>query len=228
MKAASCPVIRLVHRPVSRYGSAMIRISSRPLLATALLLSACSSPDDRSSPLHTDPDPQVAFMERLSDLCGQAFAGRLVSDDAADAEIAAERLVMHVADCAPDRIRIPFHVGDDRSRTWVISDTGTALLLKHDHRHADGSADVVSQYGGETADPGSATRQEFPVDAESIALFEREGLAASVTNVWAMEVDDTRFAYELRRPAGENERFFRAEFDLTEPVETPPRAWGSE
>ncbi|WP_246263151.1 hypothetical protein [Parasphingopyxis algicola] len=217
----------LVHRTASRYGSAMIRILPLPLLA-ALLLAGCSSPDDRAAPLEADPDPQVAFMERLSELCGQAFAGQLVSDDPADAEIAAERLVMHVADCAPDRIRIPFHVGDDRSRTWVITDTGTGLLLKHDHRHADGSEDAVTQYGGETDDPGNATRQEFPVDAESIALFEREGLTASVANVWAMEADDARFAYELRRPAGENERFFRVEFDLTAPVETPPAAWGSE
>jgi hypothetical protein len=27
---------------------------------------------------------------------------------------------MHVRDCGPDSIRIPFHVGADRSRTWLI------------------------------------------------------------------------------------------------------------
>ncbi|MEO1169697.1 MAG: hypothetical protein AAFW97_13400 [Pseudomonadota bacterium] len=206
----------------------MVRTIPICLLAATAMLAACSSPETEGTPLEADPDPQVAFMERLSELCGQSFAGELVSDDEADADIAGQPLVMHVADCAPDRIRIPFHVGEDRSRTWVLTDTGTGILLKHDHRHEDGSEDVITQYGGETAAPGTAMRQEFPVDDESIALFEREGLSASVTNVWAMEVDDARFAYELRRPEGENERFFRVEFDLSEPVDTPPPAWGSE
>jgi len=204
------------------------RRGSLSLLAAsaALIFTACSTPE--TVPTEADTDPQIAFMENLTALCDQGFAGQLVSTDAADADIAAESLIMHVASCAPDQIRIPFHVGDDRSRTWVITDTGTGLQLKHDHRHEDGSEDAVTQYGGDTADLGSATRQEFPVDAESIALFEREGLAVSVTNVWSVEVDDTTFAYELRRPAGENERFFRVEFDLTEPVDPPPPAWGSE
>jgi hypothetical protein len=212
----------------SSFVHAAPRRASFPFLAAsaALLFAACSQPTVETA--EADADPQIVFMENLSALCGQAFAGRLVSNDEADADIAAEPLVMHVASCAPDQIRILFHVGEDRSRTWVISDTGTGLLLKHDHRHEDGSEDAVTQYGGDTAEPGSATRQEFPVDAESITLFEREGLAASVTNIWAVEVDDSIFAYELRRPEGENERFFRVEFDLTEPVELPPPAWGSE
>lgn len=204
----------------------MIRTAPSLLVVAMLALAACSSPD--SVPSEPGSDPQLQFIERLSALCGQAFAGRLVSNDEADAAIAAQPLVMHIVSCDPDQIRIPFHVGEDRSRTWVITDTGTGLLLKHDHRHEDGSEDAVTQYGGETADPGDANRQEFPVDAESIALFEREGLSASVTNVWAMEINETLFAYELRRPEGEHERFFRVEFDLTEPVARPPAAWGSE
>jgi hypothetical protein len=106
-----------------------------------------------------------------------------------------------------------------------VSRTGGGLRLKHDHRHADGSPDVLTQYGGDTRTPGTATRQEFPVDAESIALFEREGSQASVTNTWAMEmVPGQRFAYELSRPGG---RLFRVEFDLRTPVAPPPPPWGS-
>ena len=67
-------------------------------------------------------------------------------------------------------------------------------------------------------------RAEFPVDAYSIDMFQREGLTASVTNVWAMEITDNMFAYELSR---EN-RFFRVEFDLTEPVPAPPAPWGAD
>ncbi len=170
--------------------------------------------------------PHDAFLARLQALCGQAFEGRVVTSDAADRDMAGQRLVMHVADCSDDRVRIPFHVGEDRSRTWVISRTAQGLRLKHDHRHADGSEDLLTQYGGDTATPGTASRQDFPVDAESIALFRREGRDVSVTNIWAVEVTDGLFAYELRRPPGPNARHFRVEFDLTRPVATPPLPWG--
>ena len=54
-------------------------------------------------------------------------------------------LVMHVRDCRAERIRIPFMVGDNRSRTWVLTRQGDRIELKHDHRHEDGSADTVTQ-----------------------------------------------------------------------------------
>jgi hypothetical protein len=120
-------------------------------------------------------------------------------------------------------LRIPFHVGEDRSRTWVITRTGTGLRLKHDHRHEDGSEDVLTQYGGDTVGPGTARRQEFPADQHSKDLFVRENIPQSTTNIWAVEVvPATLFAYELRRP----NRFFRVDFDLTSPVPTPPPVWG--
>ena len=153
-------------------------------------------------------------MARLNALCGQKFEGRVVSIDAADADMASQRLVMHVRDCGPDEVRIPFAVGADRSRTWVISRQERGLRLKHDHRHDDGTEDVLSQYGGDTQAPGIATRQEFPADVFSKELFLTKGNPASVTNVWAVESTETVFAYELRRP----QRFFRVEFDLSRPV----------
>ena len=71
--------------------------------------------------------------DRLAALCGKAFEGRIVSPPAAaDAAFAAQRLVMHVRECSSDVIRIPFHVGDDASRTWVVSRTASGLRLKHD------------------------------------------------------------------------------------------------
>lgn len=44
----------------------------------------------------------------------------------------------------------------------------------------------------------------------------------SIDNVWAMEISEGDFAYELRRP----NRHFRVEFDLTRVVEPPPAPWG--
>ncbi len=161
--------------------------------------------------------------DRLSALCGKAFEGRIASPPAAaDASFAGQRLVMHVRECSRDTIRIPFHVGDDHSRTWVITRTAGGTRLKHDHRHRDGSEDKVTQYGGDSTTPTIATRQEFPADAFTKALLVREGNVAGANNVWAIEVESRIFAYELRRPG----RFFRVEFDLSRPVAPPPPPWG--
>ena len=170
--------------------------------------------------------PADGFLGRIARHCGQAFEGRIVTNEPPqpDDAFAGKRLVMHVRSCDPQQIKIPFHVGDDHSRTWVLTRLADGLRLKHDHRHEDGSDDAVTMYGGDTNSTGSELRQEFPVDAESIATFEREGLSASVTNVWAMEIETgKRFLYELARPGG---RLFQVEFDLTKPVELPPAPWG--
>ena len=122
----------------------------------------------------------------------------------------------------------------NRSRTWIVTRHGasadTRFTLKHDHRHDDGEADAVTFYGGTSADAGSARAQDFPVDAESVALFAREGLDASLTNVWRVAVDpagskDARFAYQLTR-RNDPTRRFRVEFDTTKAVAPPPPAWG--
>lgn len=172
--------------------------------------------------------PADDFLDALRGHCGKAYAGRIIANlpppSTPDA-FEGKRLVMHVRECAEDALRIPFHVGEDRSRTWVITRTAEGLRLKHDHRHEDGSADAVTMYGGDTADLGTARRQAFPVDAESIANFKANGLDASLQNTWAIEIEpDRRFVYELSRPSG---RLFRVEFDLTRPVETPPAPWGA-
>ncbi len=184
----------------------------------ALTLMACAS---ASAP----PSPQDQFFANLRALCGQSFAGRVVTTDAADTSFASERLGMQVRECADDEIRVPFHVGENRSRTWVITRTSAGLRLKHDHRHEDGAEDVLTQYGGDTTSEGTAERQEFPADAFSRELFTRNNIPASLTNVWAVEVHPGRtFAYELQRP----NRHFRVEFDLTTPVTAPPAPWGAD
>lgn len=188
-------------------------------LAAALLLAACAS-------MPAQPEsPQDAFFANLTTLCGQSFAGRVVTTDAADASFASQPLIMQVRECSADEIRIPFHVGESRSRTWVITRTDAGLRLKHDHRHEDGSEDTLTQYGGDTAREGSATRQEFPADEFSRTLFVNNNIPQSATNVWAVEAHPgAMFAYELRRP----NRHFRVEFDLTQPVSAPPPPWGAD
>lgn len=170
--------------------------------------------------------PADQWYLQIASLCGRAWEGRLVSTDPADAAFAGERLVMDVRHCTDHEIKIPFHVGEDRSRTWVISRTATGLRLKHDHRHEDGSPDALTMYGGDSRGEGSGHRQEFPADAESIAIFTAQGRSVSNGNIWAIEVGESVFAYELRRPPGPGERYFRVEFDLSRPVPPPPPPWG--
>lgn len=184
------------------------------ILGVAMILSACSA---------TDVAPHDAFFDTLSGLCGKAFEGKVISKDEVDADWRKEVLTIHVNNCSEDVINIPLHVGENRSRTWVISKTETGLRLKHDHRHEDGEPDAVTMYGGDTEGTGTALRQSFPVDPHSIELFTREGLTASVTNVWSLSIDPGQtLTYELTRPG----RLFQAEIDLTKEVEAPPPAWG--
>jgi hypothetical protein len=159
--------------------------------------------------------PAAEFFTRLSALCGQTFKGEVAAGNEGDQAFRDADLIMTVANCTPTEIRIPFHVGEDRSRTWVVTRLGEdRLRLKHDHRHEDGTEDELSQYGGDTVDDGAAERQAFPADAYSIDLFTRTDRAVSNTNVWAIEVNDETYVYELSRPG----RLFRVAFDLTAPV----------
>ncbi|HSF55709.1 MAG TPA: hypothetical protein VLA71_18295 [Algoriphagus sp.] len=158
------------------------------------------------------------FWSKLASHCGQAYEGQLVSP-ASDPRFEG-RLVMHVRSCEDGRIRIPFFVGEDRSRTWVLTKDESGLIqLKHDHRHADGSEDKVTQYGGKASNAGSATTQFFPADQFTASM-----LPAAVGNVWWITVDETSFTYNLRRLGSDT--LFSVKFDLTKPVEAPEAPWG--
>jgi hypothetical protein len=188
--------------------------------AAVLAVSACAPRMAQLPPLEP---AQAAYWNALQSLCGQAFEGRLVEGTApGDTAFAGQRAVMHVRQCGPNEIRIPFHVGEDHSRTWILTRTTTGLRLKHDHRHEDGSEDEVTQYGGDTRGAGTAQRQEFHADAHTAQL-----IPAASTNVWTMEIHPGHtFTYALRREG--TDRRFRVEFDVTRPVAAPPAPWGYE
>jgi len=200
-----------------------------PWVLVSFLLAGCNAapaaPRTDAPVNGAQPAAADAFMMRLAKHCGQAFAGKVVANDPPPANdaFAGQALVMHVRECREGEIKVPFHVGADRSRTWVLTRTANGVRLKHDHRHEDGTSDDVTMYGGDATVPGTEIRQEFPVDAESIAMFAKGNNAGSQTNTWAMEVEPgRRFLYELKRPSG---RIFQVEFDLTAPVAAPPAPW---
>lgn len=158
------------------------------------------------------------FWESLNKHCGKAYEGEIMTPSEND-PFTGKRLVMHVVDCGEDFIHIPFFVGDDKSRTWVLTMENGLIKLKHDHRHEDGSEDKVTQYGGTASNTGMAGIQFFPADQETTDL-----IPYAANNVWWITVDETSFTYNLRRIG--SDRFFSVKFDLTKEVESPGPAWG--
>ncbi|MET1217999.1 MAG: hypothetical protein ABWW63_00020 [Glaciecola sp.] len=165
---------------------------------------------------------QNQFFARLSSLCGKAFKGTLAVDTSGSNRFTDEMLVMHVRKCSEDAIEIPFHVGNNASRTWLISKTGGGLLLKHDHRKPDGQHDQLTMYGGHTQTAGTEHTQAFPIDAYTQALFVALGYPQSLTNVWEFFVYDDSVTYRLTRAGFE----FRVEFDTKQAVTPPQTPWG--
>lgn len=177
-----------------------------PLLTTAML-AACV------------PPPETEFMDRLNALCGQSFLGEIVSDDPEDEDWRGQTIIVEIAECSPTEVRMPLAVGDDTSRTWIVTRTSDGgLELRHQHLHEDGTPDALTNYGGYSdRELQSGSRQNFPASDDTKALFDREGIPVSKQNTWAVEVRPTFMAYEMARP----ERFFRIEFDTLKPLAPP-------
>jgi hypothetical protein len=184
-----------------------------PILLLLTLTSAAFLPVPQT-------DAHDRFWTSLQALCGSAFEGKVVEAPPTDTTFAGKTLTMHLRECAPAVIRIPFHVGEDRSRTWVLTRTASGVRLKHDHRHADGTEDKVSQYGGDSRAGATAGKIEFPADAQTVGI-----IPEAKTNVWTIELEPGKsFVYALRREG--TDRRFRVEFDLTKKVPAPPAPWG--
>lgn len=163
--------------------------------------------------------PMDEFWNDLQKLCGKAFGGTVIAAPAGDTTFTGKELVMHVRSCEKKRIKIPFVVGDDLSRTWVLTKRKGRIELRHDHRHRDGKPDAVTMYGGWTTSVGMSTRQMFPADEQTVKV-----IAAAATNVWWIDLTADAFSYNLRRIG--SDRYFSIKFDLTKPVSSPAAPWG--
>lgn len=204
----------------------MLNWNRQIVLVSAALLAFNSHADEganeKTNAMADQADAQAAFMQAFQPFCGQAYSAKIVQDN--DPSPAWDHpLVVHIRDCEDSVIRMPLHVGEDRSRTWVLTLQPDFIDFQHYHLHEDGSPDAVSPYGGKTLAAGSATRQSFPVDEASKALFLAEGLDVSVNNTWTIDFPDAQtMRYQLSRPG----RIFEVEVDLSEAIPLPPAAWG--
>lgn len=162
-----------------------------------------------------------AFFSNIAHHCGKAFEGKVAVDNQPSPAFEA-KLVMFIRKCDQTELQIPFYVGENASRTWIIKKTGSGLSLKHDHRHKDGTDDPVTMYGGHTQDGGYNQIQSFPVDQYSKEIFAKQGLPQSITNTWQIYIYPDMFSYRLVREGRE----FRVDFDLTKPISVPVAPWG--
>lgn len=163
---------------------------------------------------------QDIFWDTLNSYCGKSFEGKITSEGKNEG-FDGKRLVMHVKKCSENELKIPFFVGDDKSRTWILTKQEGGILLKHDHRNEDGSSEELTMYGGKASNLGNANMQFFPADQETSDM-----LPQATFNVWWMTVDETSFSYNLHLIS--TDRVFSVVFDLTKEVENPEDPWGWE
>ena len=174
------------------------------LLTTSLL--GCSAANQHQPTVALSP--AEAFWQQLSLHCGMQYQGVMVSDDEVDADFASANMLARFEQCSASEIRVPFWVGDDKSRTWVFTRQGETIEFRHEHRHSDGSFDEVTGYGGFGESTGVNGQLDFPADEQTKAVFNATGLTVSLVNVWTVESSAEQFVYQLKRP----NRFFRVEF----------------
>jgi len=153
----------------------------------------------------SDGKPRDEFWSALQALCNLTFQGEIALNKSTHKLEGVLEIKVHK--CSPNRIEIPFAIGEDRSRTWILTRTQTGLRLKHEHRMPDGSLDEVTDYGGDTQTVGEAGRQTFIVDD-----YTRELVKGTDKNVWVFEIKDNSLAYELYK--GDETPVFRAVFQL--------------
>ena len=152
-------------------------------------------------------------MSNLSAFCGKQFSGKVIFPEGEKDPFKGDPLKIIFSNCSEKEVRIPFHVGENKSRTWVISLDEKGLLLKHDHRHEDGTSDSITQYGGYAKVGGTDFEQSFPADAYTANL-----IPAAATNEWtlALQADKKKLSYILKR---DGQLRFHADFDLSKPIE---------
>jgi hypothetical protein len=151
------------------------------------------------------------FIKKLQSLCGNSYGGKVIFPETPPRGFT-DPLVAHFTLCEEGKVHIPFHVGENKSRTWMLELKEAGLLFKHDHRHEDGTPERMTNYGGWGRHDGTALKQYFPADEETIALGER-----LKSHVWQIELSEdlSTYSYSLYL---NGELYFRADFDLKKPL----------
>ncbi|REL38718.1 hypothetical protein DYD21_01845 [Rhodohalobacter sp. SW132] len=174
-----------------------------------LFFAACAGNDGTELTIEIDAEtPQDEFFANLLELCDNTFVGESTYPvDPPHEELGDVELRATIATCTEVEVRIPFHAGEDESRTFVFSRSDEGLHLRHDHRYPDGSQHDITDYGGWANDQGTSTRQYFEADDQTVEM-----IPEAETNVWMIELqmEEGMLIYNLER---HGEPRFRAELE---------------
>lgn len=156
---------------------------------------------------------QVQFLNNLGALCGFAYKGEELFRSPHGESWAEREMIMYVADCGTDHAFIPFHIDDDKSRTWMFTLVDGKLRFQHQHLHDDGTPEEGSMYGGWATEDGTALRQFFPADEYTASVIPGGG-----GNLWIVEIasDLSWLSYRLDR---DGEKRFELRFDLNKKID---------
>ncbi len=184
----------VIQPPQMQYLAKVINMFNK-IIHIAIFILATAAPISHAQTANVS-DARAQFFMTLKKLCGTTFEGKMTFPVEGRDDFAGKLLVAKVATCSNNEIRVPFLVGNDRSRTWVFTRAGDSLQLKHDHRHADGTPDAITMYGGMATLAGTARAQSFAADADTAKL-----IPAAATNVWtiSLSADGTMLTYHLTR-----------------------------
>jgi hypothetical protein len=174
------------------------------------LLTACGDPPEPANANRGPGESQRAFFENMREMCGQVFGGRTIFAEEGDETFEPARLYFIVEECSEDELRIPFIVGGDDSRTWILRMDEDRLTFSHEHLRPDGTEHETSGFGGHASDDGSATFQHFP------DYWTTEETPEEARRVWRLRIDREHdlFVYYLDRGG---QPAYRLVFHLGEP-----------
>lgn len=170
----------------------------RAVCCVGVALAAIVACNPRSQGTVEESNEQAQFFQALQSQCGATYTGstEFASSQDPNDPFVSNPLKIHIRDCSEQQIRIPFYVGADSSRTWILTLNEAGLELKHDHRLADGSLDSLTNYGGMADTNGTSLSQTFPADA-----FTAQLIPEASTNKWTISLDPQSgtLEYKLER-----------------------------
>lgn len=154
------------------------------------------------------PVSAQSLFDTLQKHDGRAYPGKMSFSNKANDEMN-QPMLMTVKVVSESEIRVPFQVGENKSRTWILTRTAEGITLKHDHRHDDGTPDELTNYGGTDSNVQLGNQLIFPADQETITM-----LPEAATNAWSLRLspDGKQLFYYLER---HKQPRFEAVFDLS-------------
>ncbi len=162
------------------------------IILSSFLLLGCKSPslDSSLSIVQVEKSSfENTFWNSLEQQCGSIYKGKSSFPDSPEDSFYGKTLVANFSSCTLTEIRVPFEVGENKSRTWIFTKLPNGKIqLKHQHLHDDGRVDEVSNYGGVSSlgqiDQNTKTMHlHFPADE-----FTKQLIPAASSNIWTIEM----------------------------------------